>query len=253
MEWYYARGQEQVGPVSSEAFRDLVVQGIVREDTLVWNSGLPNWQPYGQVVNPNAAGAATPGHSAAAMLQCVECAQPFPVEHLVAYEGRYVCAACKPVFFQRIREGGTVATGVEYAGFWMRFVAVLIDGLITGIPMMIYMFVFMGAMFSTFDPEDPESLEMGFGGLFYLLAYAIPLIYSVFFLGKYGATPGKMALGLKVIRANGEKLTYGRAFGRYFANILSGMILYIGYIIVAFDDEKRALHDHICDTRVIKK
>lgn len=253
MEWYYARGQEQVGPVSSEAFRDLVVQGIVREDTLVWNSGLPNWQPYGQVVNPNAAGATTADHAASGNQACVECGQPFPIEHLVAYEGRYVCAACKPVFFQRIREGGTVASGVEYAGFWIRFVAVFIDGLITGIPMMLYMFVVMGAMFSTFDPENPDSFDAGFSGFFYLLAYGIPMVYSVFFVGKFGATPGKMALGLKIVRSDGSDLDYLRAFLRYLGTIASGIILYIGYIIAAFDDEKRALHDHMCDTRVIKK
>ena len=62
-----------------------------------------------------------------------------------------------------------------------------------------------------------------------------------------------MACGLRVLTAEGGKLTYGRATGRAFAEILSGMICYIGYIIVGFDDQKRALHDHICSTRVIYK
>ena len=61
-----------------------------------------------------------------------------------------------------------------------------------------------------------------------------------------------MALGLKVIRSDGARITYGRAVGRFFAENLSGLILCIGYIMVAFDGEKRALHDHICDTRVVK-
>jgi uncharacterized RDD family membrane protein YckC len=76
--------------------------------------------------------------------------------------------------------------------------------------------------------------------------------YVTFFLGKYGATPGKMALGLKVVRSDGSELTYARAFGRYLAEYLSAFTLMIGYIIAAFDREKRALHDHICDTRVIR-
>jgi uncharacterized RDD family membrane protein YckC len=81
----------------------------------------------------------------------------------------------------------------------------------------------------------------------------VQVAYKVFFLGKYGATPGKMACKLKVVTNGGEKISYARATGRAFSEILSGMICYIGYIMVAFDDEKRALHDHICNTRVIYK
>jgi len=76
--------------------------------------------------------------------------------------------------------------------------------------------------------------------------------YSTFFHGKYGATPGKMACGLKVVTPEGTPIRYGRAFGRAMAEILSRMICDIGYIIAAFDSQKRALHDHIANTRVIR-
>ena len=62
-----------------------------------------------------------------------------------------------------------------------------------------------------------------------------------------------MACGLRVIVSDGSKVSYWRAFGRYWAKILSGLILAIGYIMAGFDSEKRALHDHICNTRVIRK
>jgi uncharacterized RDD family membrane protein YckC len=55
-----------------------------------------------------------------------------------------------------------------------------------------------------------------------------------------------------VITADGEPITYWRAFGRYFGKLLSGIILGIGYLMAAFDEEKRALHDRICHTRVVK-
>jgi uncharacterized RDD family membrane protein YckC len=61
-----------------------------------------------------------------------------------------------------------------------------------------------------------------------------------------------MACGIKIVTPDGNRVSYMRAFGRYFAEILSGMILLIGYIMAAFDYEKRALHDRICSTRVIK-
>lgn len=78
-------------------------------------------------------------------------------------------------------------------------------------------------------------------------------IYTIFFNGRYGATPGKMACKLRVVTADGQPIGYGRATGRFFAEILSGIICNIGYIIAAFDDQKRSLHDHICSTRVIRK
>jgi len=76
--------------------------------------------------------------------------------------------------------------------------------------------------------------------------------YEGVFVSRFGATPGKMALDLKVIRPDGGPLSLGRAVGRYFAKIVSGIILAIGYIMAGFDSQKRALHDMICDTRVIR-
>jgi uncharacterized RDD family membrane protein YckC len=77
--------------------------------------------------------------------------------------------------------------------------------------------------------------------------------YNIFFVGKFGATPGKMALRLKVVTASGGTVSYARATGRYFAELLSSITLLIGYIMAAFDEQKRALHDRICDTRVIRR
>jgi uncharacterized RDD family membrane protein YckC len=86
-----------------------------------------------------------------------------------------------------------------------------------------------------------------------VFSFVAMLTYEVVFLGKYGATPGKMALKLKVIRADGLPMSYGLAAGRYLGKILSGMLLLIGFIIAAFDEQKRALHDRICDTRVVRE
>jgi uncharacterized RDD family membrane protein YckC len=83
------------------------------------------------------------------------------------------------------------------------------------------------------------------------ISILIGLAYEVYFLTSKGATPGKMACGLKVVTAEGGPITTPRAVGRHFAQILSAIILFIGYIMAAFDEQKRALHDRICDTRVI--
>ena len=62
-----------------------------------------------------------------------------------------------------------------------------------------------------------------------------------------------MALGMKVVRPDGSRVDLGRAAGRYFAKLLSMIVLFIGYIMVGFDSEKRGLHDMICDTRVVRQ
>jgi uncharacterized RDD family membrane protein YckC len=82
---------------------------------------------------------------------------------------------------------------------------------------------------------------------------AVGMSYETLMIGKYGATVGKMVMKIRVITAEGQKVSYLRALGRYFAKLLSGMTLMIGYLMAAFDDEKRTLHDRICNTRVIVK
>ena len=75
--------------------------------------------------------------------------------------------------------------------------------------------------------------------------------YEIFFIAKRGATIGKMIFGLKVIRADGSPLSLALSTGRYFAQLINSFTLGIGYFMAGFDDQKRALHDRICETRVI--
>lgn len=243
MDWYYAKDDEQLGPVSQEALDALVNEGTITLSTLVWHQGMTDWQPHGEV----ATRAASPGQGVPGLTPCVECGRSFPADELVHYSGSYVCAECKPIFFQRVREGVSLDMDVEYGGFWIRFGAKVIDGIIMSIVQVPLLIV--SALNAASNPDAVNPL-LSLGVL--LVNYGLPIAYTVFFLGKFGATPGKMALGLKVIRPTGEPITYLRALGRYFAEILSSLILLIGYIMAAFDEEKRTLHDRICDTRVIR-
>ncbi|MGH8337742.1 MAG: RDD family protein, partial [Gammaproteobacteria bacterium] len=96
-----------------------------------------------------------------------------------------------------------------------------------------------------------ESLVLGLSiDLFFLI---IVVVYETFMIGKFGATLGKMACRIKVVTADGGRVSYLRALGRFGGKILSNMTFYIGYIIAGFDSQKRSLHDHICGTRVIYK
>jgi uncharacterized RDD family membrane protein YckC len=87
-----------------------------------------------------------------------------------------------------------------------------------------------------------------------LISMAISAAYYAGFHASAGmATLGKMAVGIKVVRLNGDRMTLARAIGRYFATILSALTLCIGYVMAAFTERKQGLHDMICDTLVVDK
>jgi uncharacterized RDD family membrane protein YckC len=86
-----------------------------------------------------------------------------------------------------------------------------------------------------------------------LASLAVSLSYFVFFWTQYGATPGKMLFKLKVVTPVGTLITPGQAVIRYFGQILSGLILGIGFMMAGWDEQKRALHDRLANTRVIRE
>lgn len=188
---------------------------------------------------------------------CSECGRPTSPDDLARFGDRLICPFCKDSYAQKLREGVMPAAGMRYAGFWWRFLGALIDGVILGTVSRILqyaMFPSMGVITATPPSAGFEALgpALAILGWAMLLSTAITVTYSTWFMGALGATPGMMALGLKVVRPDGSAIGYGRAFARYFAALLSSLILFIGYLLIVFDPEKRALHDMICDTRVIK-
>ena len=174
-----------------------------------------------------------------------------------------ICPNCKAQYVQKLREGVPgIQPAFRYAGFWIRFLAVLIDGLIMGVVGAAVQMLLLGTTVMSVGRvrpnATPEEAFTAMGAVFGTIALvsviniAIAACYEAFFLSRVGATPGKMACSLKVVRPDGSPLSLGRAFGRYFAKWLSWIILGIGFIIAGFDAQKRALHDMICDTRVVK-
>ena len=139
----------------------------------------------------------------------------------------------------------------DYASFGVRFGAKIFDGLIVSVITVLMAlpiaWLVLGKIKWELDTFTTLIRVFQFGN------FLIFAVYDIFFLGKYGATPGKMVCNIKVVTPEGERITYARACGRHFAEIISGMICYIGYIMAGFDEEKRALHDRICNTRVVKK
>ncbi len=247
MNWYYAHNGQQQGPVSEAEIVKLFQAGTISPTSLVWKDGLPDWQPLSTAL-PSAltGGAAAP---------------------LAQIGGVDVPAERKDVFVQQMREGVAAALPgtLEFAGFWIRFVAKFIDGLVMMVPGLLIQGAAAalvpgglqaltptpGAEPTPPTPEQIASFASALG-LVMVLSIGVNLLYNALMVSKYGATLGKMALGLKVINEDRTKVGFGKAVGRFFAEIVSGMVCYIGYIMAAFDSEKRSLHDQICSTRVIK-
>jgi uncharacterized RDD family membrane protein YckC len=190
------------------------------------------------------------------VLACSQCGQTFAHSDLVQIAGNWVCGNCKPGYLSRVMASGAAAAsplGWHYGGFWIRFGARLIDGFLLGIVQASLALAFFGAFGAQFRPNLIASEPLGLRVSFQILSYAIGFLYEVFFLHYRGATLGKMALGLQVVRSNGESLGWGVCIARYFMSFVSALILLIGYIMAGFDSEKRALHDRVCDTRVVYK
>lgn len=153
------------------------------------------------------------------------------------------------------------AAAVEFAGFWIRLGAYLVDGLILHL---IYSIIGLGFWLPTLGPGAPF-MHLGFNSygdaftsstairpLWGLTALAIAIAYFAGFWQWRGQTPGKIALGIKIIYTDGSPLSWGGALLRCLGYIVSTMTIYIGFIWIAFDSRKQGLHDKIADTYVIK-
>ena len=136
--------------------------------------------------------------------------------------------------------------GVEYVGFWMRFLGFIVDAIlmqIVAVPLLIL--VYGWGYFAS-----PAFLEGPFDAF---MTWIFPALVIVSFWTAYGATPGKMMIGARIVdAAKGHPISVAQAVVRYFASMLSGAILFLGYIWVAFHPRKQAWHDLLAGTVVVR-
>jgi uncharacterized RDD family membrane protein YckC len=152
---------------------------------------------------------------------------------------------------------------VRYAGFWRRFVAHMIDNVLVGFVALLLCIPALAILGVGIGAGMMEETESGIGIVVaFIAAYlaAILLIvvlqwlyYALMESSSKQATLGKLALGIIVTDLNGQRISFGRATGRYFGKIVSGMILSIGYIMAGFTEKKQALHDIMASCLVVMK
>jgi uncharacterized RDD family membrane protein YckC len=150
-----------------------------------------------------------------------------------------------PPFPERAAYLYDTPAGLPKAGFWIRLAASLLDTVI----LVAVQFAIEAALNLIGGNLDEIALSLIAG----LCSMVISLTYYIFFTGYNGQTPGKMALRIQVVRTDGTPMTYGRAFLReVLGKFVSGIVLGIGYLVVAFDRDKQGWHDKIAKTYVIR-
>ncbi len=268
MIWYYAENNAQAGPVSDEQLRELAQTGRIQGATLVWKAGMDAWTPLAQAVPGMApsmpvAAVATPSVSSdTAATQrpfgqlmpetalCESCKQFKPLDELVQISGQRICADCKPLELQKLQQGQIAPLGIVYGGFWRRLGASILDTLILLPFLLIVYFFVLPKMFGS----------QAMNTLVYIGLLVFTMAYRTFFHGKYFATPGKMIAGLKVVRSDGSAINYKVAGIRALVEsgtsgipLIGPFIALASCLMVAFDiPQRRAIHDHAANTRVVK-
>jgi len=231
----------EYGPTTLEELREWIEEGRVGQSTLVWRSDESRW-------------------SAAGMREELRWDLPAPPE--LSTSGG-VLARSSDSEFEISKES------VRPAGFWIRLIAYFFD--LTFLILLLNVVLipwhdWMGEVrrqISAMNPNEiaqdaeklinfyklilpPLFLQLGVYGL-------LSLAYYVGFNGSQGATPGKFMTGLRVESEDGLPLGYRQAFVRYSAELLSWLVLGLGYIMIAHDPAKRALHDRLAKTRVVHR
>jgi uncharacterized RDD family membrane protein YckC len=128
---------------------------------------------------------------------------------------------------------GTVALTSARAGFWRRFAAALIDGILLGI---------VSAILQAIIGQD--------GG--YGIGTLVSIGYFVYFHGTTGQTPGDAALSIRVVgKDDGAPIGYGRAFVRWLVSLVSAIVFLLGYLWMLWDSEKQTWHDKAANSVVV--
>lgn len=271
--WFYvSTDRQRQGPVNADELLALLNAGSISRRTLVWRQGMPQWQPMDQLADelglsaPVAAPMPPPApEPAATRVLSYDDMPPSALESRPAtrqtdgLEAAYAASA-----HDASATGGIDHDDVVDAGFLRRLAALMIDGVLLTIAtyaivflMLIVIGVGVGGITELFGasaggepPSGPLLIVFVLG--FYVFPFLLRGSYYVLFTrSAWQATPGKRAVGIKVVDLDGQRISTGRATGRWFAAALSYMTLYIGFLMAAFTDRKQALHDMVAGTRVV--
>ncbi len=165
------------------------------------------------------------------------------------------CSSCRTPLHPGAQLAPQRAT-VVYAGFWLRFVASIIDTIILSLGGAVIggiLGVILGIILAILG-FDSTTIQVIAGIMGYCIGFILNWLYfTMLEASAKQATPGKMVLRLIVTDLDGNRISFGRANGRYWGKIISAVILMVGFIMAGFTEKKQALHDILAGTLVVKK
>lgn len=190
------------------------------------------------------------------LTRCSRCAEAFCPDCIVEIGGLPYCLSCKTESMRDLRSGVPFRE-LDMATIGRRFMAMFIDGLIVTIPIIVLAFLVLLPL-GFLKPQPgmeglPPALAV-FGNLLVSLgAAAIYILYEGLMLAAGGQTVGKRAMRVKVVTAEGGEITKGQAWGRAASRQVLGIVPCLGLIdyLVAFGQERTAIHDMMAKTRVV--
>jgi uncharacterized RDD family membrane protein YckC len=138
---------------------------------------------------------------------------------------------------------------VLYAGFWRRLAATVVDGILIYVASFV-LAMMVGVVYMVLFGEPGMDTQVA---LLVMCEVGGWLYFAGFESSALQATPGKMWLGIRVIDTQGQRITFGRATGRYFAKILSALPLYVGFMMAGFTERRQAAHDFIASCLVVRE
>ena len=256
-QWHYVENGQSVGPVDEAVLRERASSGLLGPADLVWTEGMPDWVAAGTVPQ-----IITSGPDAT-----------FPSGDITtqqAPEPRDVSSGndASATYLHPVQHGQTMPRALTYAGFWKRAVAYILDQLILAIAAMMVacvlgivlvpLIVSSGVQSEQAINRLVEQKMQDYEMLISIVSWIINIIgiwlyHALMESSRWQATPGKLALGIRVTDLNGHRISFGRATGRHFGKIVSSIPLLIGWIMAAFTEKKQALHDMMAGCLVINK
>jgi uncharacterized RDD family membrane protein YckC len=216
MNYHVAKNGAQLGLLSDADIMDRMARGELSASDLCWTDGMTEWQPLGS---------------------------KFRVPPPPAELNPYAAPTSNVLAREQARRLG------DHPGFWNRVVAHIIDSIVMNIAGGALGFVLGLGLAST--GVDDETTAEGLGALVGLLVSW--LYYAFMESSSSQATLGKMALGIVVTDLNGERISFGRATGRYFGQIVSAITLCIGFLMCAWTEKGQCLHDMMAGCLLYKK
>lgn len=231
MNWHYSVNNERKGPVEPVAILALEGAKVIGADSLVWAEGMDGWKKLSEVRDQVTAESG--GSSVADFGVCAFSSEVHPRADLVEYGDKLISANHKDAFLQSLQEGQDVnqlgAGVLQYVGFWWRVLASFIDYLVKMAVSMVVGIASAAVMIPMLSSgnSDQAVVQGIFQGVSGLIQILFSVLYETIMVGKWGGTAGKLALGFRIVDADGGKVSYLKAFGRWWGETITKTVMYI--------------------------